>query len=137
MKPTPAMNVDAVKRKLAEVKEKIDNKSLKFEDAARQLSVDGSATKGGDLGWLFPEDVVPEFLTPMNALKIGEVSGVVETQYGFHLIQVLERKSEDQSKEKKRALARQVIRDRKLAEATEEWLRQVRDRAYVEFRDEK
>ena len=65
------------------------------------------------------------------------MSGVVETPYGFHLIEVVERKSDDQTKEKKRAEARQVIRERKLAEAVESWQREVRDRAYVEFRDEK
>ncbi len=137
LKVTPTMTADAAKKKLAELKEKIDSKSAKFEDLARQFSNDGSANKGGDLGFLFPGDAVPEFEAAMAPLKIGEVSGVVETPYGFHLIEVLERKSEDQTKEKKRAAARQVIRDRKLAEATEEWLRTVRDRAYVEFRDEK
>ncbi|QYF95549.1 peptidylprolyl isomerase [Massilia sp. PAMC28688] len=136
LKVTPAMTAEAAKRKLTELKERLDNNAAKFEDLARLVSTDAAATKGGDLGWLYPGDTVPEFENAMNALKIGEVSGIVETPYGFHLIQVVERKSEDQSKEKKRAAARQVIRDRKLAEATEDWLRQVRDRAYVEFRDE-
>jgi peptidyl-prolyl cis-trans isomerase SurA len=137
LKVTPALTADAAKRKLTDLKERLDNKAAKFEELARLFSNDGSANKGGDLGWLFPGDAVPEFEAAMASLKPGEVSGVVETPYGFHLIEVLERKSEDTSKEKKRNAARQVIRDRKLAEATEEWLRQVRDRAYVEFRDEK
>jgi peptidyl-prolyl cis-trans isomerase SurA len=137
LKVSPALTADAAKRKLTDLKERLDNKAAKFEELARLFSNDGSANKGGDLGWLFPGDAVPEFEAAMAALKPGEVSGVVETPYGFHLIEVLERKSEDTSKEKKRVAARQVIRDRKLAEATEEWLRQVRDRAYVEFRDEK
>jgi peptidyl-prolyl cis-trans isomerase SurA len=137
LKVTPAFTADAAKKRLAELKERLDNKAAKFDELARQFSNDGSANKGGDLGWLFPGDAVPEFEAAIASLKPGEVSGVVETPYGFHLIEVLERKSEDTSKDKKRAAARQVIRDRKLAEATEEWLRQVRDRAYVEFRDEK
>jgi peptidyl-prolyl cis-trans isomerase SurA len=137
LKVTPTTTADAAKAKLAELKTRIETKAAKFDELARQFSNDGSATKGGDLGWLEPEDTVPEFLAAMNALKPGEVSGVVETPYGFHLIEVLERKSDDQSKEKLRTAARQVIRDRKLAEATEDWARQVRDRAYVEFRDEK
>jgi peptidyl-prolyl cis-trans isomerase SurA len=137
LKVTPAMTAEQAKAKLAELKARLDNKSAKFDELARQFSNDGSASKGGDLGWLYPGDVVPEFETAMNALKPGEVSGVIESPYGFHLIEVLERKSDDQTKEKQRAAARQVIRDRKLAEATEEWARQVRDRAYVEFRDEK
>lgn len=137
LKVTPTMTAEAAKKKLTELKERLDNKAAKFEELARLFSNDGSATKGGDLGWLYPGDVVPEFETAMNALKPGEVSGVVESPYGFHLIELVERKTDDQTKEKKRAAARQVIRDRKLAEATEDWLRQVRDRAYVEFRDEK
>ena len=137
LKPTPGQSADAIKTRLTELKAKIDSKEVKFEDQARLLSNDSSASKGGDMGWLYPGDVPPEFETAMGALKPGETSGVVETPFGFHLIQVIERKSEDQSKEKLRAAARQVIRDRKLAEANEDWMRQVRDRAYVEFRDEK
>ena len=137
LKVTPTMTADQAKRKLTELKERLDNKAAKFEELARLFSNDGSASKGGDLGWLYPGDTVPEFEAAMATLKPGEVSGVVETPYGFHLIEVTERKSDDQTKEKKRTAARQVIRDRKLAEATEDWARQVRDRAYVEFRDEK
>lgn len=136
LKVTPTMTAADAKRKLLEMKERLDNKAATFEELARLNSNDGSASKGGDLGWLFPGDTVPEFENVMNGLKIGEVSGVVETQYGYHLIQVTERKSEDLSKERERNAARQVIRERKLEEAAESWVREVRDRAYVEFRDE-
>ncbi len=137
LKVNPTTTAEDAKKKLAELKARLDNKSAKFDELARQYSTDTTANKGGDLGWLFPGDTIPEFENVFNALKPGEVSGVVETPYGFHLIEVVERKSDDQSKEKRRTAARQVIRDRKLAEAAEDWARQVRDRAYVEFRDEK
>jgi peptidyl-prolyl cis-trans isomerase SurA len=137
LKVTPTMTADDAKRKLVELKERLDNKAAKFEELARLFSNDGSASKGGDLGWLYPGDTVPEFETAMNQLKPGEVSGVVETPFGFHLIEVLERKTDDLSKERERNAARQVLREQKTAEATEDWARQVRDRAYVEFRDEK
>jgi len=136
LKATPTMTADEAKRKLGEMKQKIDSKSATFEELARQNSQDGSAARGGDLGWLYPGDTVPEFESAMNALKPGEVSGVVESPFGFHLIEVLERKSEDVTQQKQRNMARQVIRERKLQEAAEDWARQVRDRAYVEFRAE-
>jgi peptidyl-prolyl cis-trans isomerase SurA len=125
-----------VKRKLLELKEKIDNKAASFEDLARQYSQDSFAAKGGDMGWLATGDVPEEFQKAMDQLKPGEISGVVQSPFGFHLIQVVERKTEDVSKEKERSVARQVIHDRKLQEATEDWAREVRDRAYVEFRDD-
>jgi peptidyl-prolyl cis-trans isomerase SurA len=137
LKVSPTMTADDAKRKLTDLKERLDNKAAKFEELARLFSNDPSASKGGDLGWLYPGDAVPEFETAMNALKPGEVSGVVQTPFGFHLIEVLERKSDDASKERQRNAARQVIRERKLQEATEDWARQVRDRAYVEFREDK
>ncbi|MFC5459424.1 peptidylprolyl isomerase [Massilia niabensis] len=136
IKPTPAMPAAEAKRKLAELKAKIESKSATFEELARQNSQDGSAAKGGDMGWLEPGDLVPEFETPMNALKLGQVSDVIETPFGFHIIEVLERKSQDMTQQKERLQARQVIRERKLGEAFEDWAREVRDRAYVEFREE-
>jgi peptidyl-prolyl cis-trans isomerase SurA len=137
LKITPTMTAADARRKLLELKERLDNKAAKFEDLARLFSNDGSASKGGDLGWLAPGDSTPEMEAAMAALKPGEVSGVVETPFGLHLIEVIERKSDDASKERDRTLARNVIRERKLQEATEEWAREVRDRAYVEFREDK
>lgn len=136
IKVTPAVSAADAKRKLTELKERLDNKAAKFEELARLFSNDGSAGKGGDLGWLYPGDTVPEFEAAMNGLKVGEVSQPVETSFGFHLIEVMERKTEDVSKEKARNAARNAIRERKLEEATEDWQRQVRDRAYVEYRAE-
>jgi peptidyl-prolyl cis-trans isomerase SurA len=139
IKATPAMPAAQVKAKLADLRARIQNKSATFEELARQNGQDSTAAKGGDLGWLGPEDMEampPEFVSAMAALKPGEVSDVVESSFGFHLVQVLERKSEDQSKEKERMRARQVIRERKLGEAVDDWAREVRDRAYVEYREE-
>ena len=136
IKVTPTMSAYDAKRKLTELKERLDNKAAKFEELARLFSTDSSAAKGGDLGWLYPGDIVPEFEAAMNALKPGEVSAPVETSFGYHLIEVLERKSDDASKERQRNAARNAIRDRKMEEAAEDWQRQVRDRAYVEFRSD-
>ena len=122
------------RRKLQEVKDRLQNKAATFEELAKSFSNDGSANKGGDLGWLFPGDTVPEFEVAMNALKIGEVSEPIETQFGLHLIEVLERKSDDVSNERKKQEARATLRARKIEENTEDWVRQVRDRAYVEIR---
>jgi peptidyl-prolyl cis-trans isomerase SurA len=134
IKVTPTMSAADAKRKLTELKERLDNNAAKFEELARLFSNDGSAAKGGDLGWLYPGDTMPEFEAAMNNLKIGEVSQPVETSFGIHLIEVLERKSDDVSKERERNNARQAIRERKLEEASESWQREVRDRAYVEYR---
>jgi peptidyl-prolyl cis-trans isomerase SurA len=122
------------RRKLTELKERLDNKAAKFEDLAKVFSNDLSASRGGDLGWIYPGDTVPEFERAMDALKPGEVSEPIESPFGYHLIQVLERKADDVSAERQRLIARQAIRERKLDEATQDWLRQLRDRAYVEYR---
>jgi peptidyl-prolyl cis-trans isomerase SurA len=122
------------RRKLVELKDRLDNKAAKFEELARLYSNDGSASKGGDLGWIYPGDTVPEFERAMNSLKPGEVSQPVESQFGYHLIEVIERKAEEVSKERQRMVARQALREQKLEEAYEDWLRQLRDRAYVEYR---
>ena len=105
-----------------------------FAALAKLYSQDGSAQKGGDLGWLYPGDTVPAFDQAMNALKVGEISNPVQTQFGFHIIQVLERRTTDVSQERQRQRATMALRQRKTEEANQEWVRQVRDRAYVEIR---
>jgi len=122
------------RRRLVVLKERIDN-GADFAELARQHSNDLSAAKSGDLGWLTPGDTVPEFERPMDALKPGQVSEPVQSPFGWHLIQVLERRV-DASQERVRQHARQVLRERKSDEAYQDWLRQMRDRAYVEYRIE-
>ncbi|MGZ5570964.1 MAG: peptidylprolyl isomerase [Usitatibacter sp.] len=105
-----------------------------FAELAKVNSEDASATKGGDLGWVAAGDTVPEFERVMNALKDKEVSQPVQTPFGWHLVQVLERRSDELSGDRKRIAARQAIRARKADEAYQDWLRQSRDRAFVENR---
>ena len=136
IKVTPTVTAAEARRKLLDLKERLDHNAAKFEDLAKQYSNDLSASKGGDLGWVYPGDTVPEFERAMDALKPGQVSDPIESPFGYHLIQVLERKTNDVSKERQRLAARMAIRERKTEEATNDWLRQLRDRTYVEYRND-
>jgi peptidyl-prolyl cis-trans isomerase SurA len=121
------------KNRLAEIKQRID-KGADFAEQAKLYSEDGSAAQGGELGWLSPGETVPEFETAMNALKVGQISGLVQSSFGWHLIQVLERRNTDVSVEQKRQQARVAIRTFRSDEAFQDWLRQLRDRAFIEYR---
>jgi peptidyl-prolyl cis-trans isomerase SurA len=123
---------DATKR-LVELRERVVN-GADFDRLAKIHSDDLSASKGGDLGWLNPGETVPEFERAMNALKSGEMSEPVRSPFGWHLIQVLERRDKDMTEERKRMEARRAIMERKSDEAFDDWVRQTRDRAYVEYR---
>jgi len=114
------------------LKERVEN-GTKFEDLARQYSEDPSASNGGDLGWVSSGDTVPEFEKTVSSLKISEISEPIKTPFGFHLIQVLERRSQDMSKDAARIKARQEIRMRKSDEAYEGWLQELRDKSFVEI----
>jgi peptidyl-prolyl cis-trans isomerase SurA len=124
----------------AEAKRRIDQVKQRlaaggdFAELAKTFSEDASATKGGEIGWVLPGDTIPEFERAMSALEIGAASEPVETPFGWHIIEALERKEVEQNAERNRAITRQALRQRKADEAFEEWLRQLRDRAYVEFR---
>jgi peptidyl-prolyl cis-trans isomerase SurA len=122
------------RRKLLDLRERIVSGGADFGELARANSDDGTAARGGELDWVFPGDTVPEFERAYEQLQVGEVSQPVRTPFGYHLIQVLERRSSDLSPERKRLQARQAIRDRKAEEAYTEWLRQLRDQTYVELR---
>lgn len=119
--------------RLLNLKERLENKA-DFAELARVHSEDSSAAKGGDLGWLSPGDTVPEFERAMDTLKPGEISPPVRSPFGWHLIQVLERRNEDMSNERQRLAARQALRARKSDEAYQEWVRQLRDRAFIDSR---
>jgi peptidyl-prolyl cis-trans isomerase SurA len=106
-----------------------------FATLARAHSDDtGSALKGGDLGWVSPGDTVPEFEETMNALAPGQVSEPFGSPFGWHIVQVQERRTQDTADDLLRLKAREAIQRRKAEEATEVWLRQLRDEAYVEVR---
>jgi len=120
-------------RKLVNLRERIIN-GVDFGELAKLNSDDGSAARGGDLGWLYPGDTVPEFERAMRELKVGEVSQPVKSPFGWHLIQVSERRMADMAADRKRLEARRFLRDKKSDEAYQEWVRQLRDRTYVEYR---
>ena len=121
------------KAKIDRVRDRIEQ-GAKFADQAKVNSEDGSSSKGGDLGWISPGDTVPEFEQAMAKLKIGEMSGPVRTPFGWHLILVEERRTQDVTETRKREQARQAIRARKADEQFGEFMRQVRDKAYVEYK---
>jgi peptidyl-prolyl cis-trans isomerase SurA len=123
-----------VKRRLDEMKQRIEAGQIEFGTLARLHSLDPSGSRGGDLGWLYPGDTVPEFERTMNALKLNEVSAPIQSPFGWHLIQVLERRTEQASSDRARLQARQALRDRKADEAYQDWMRQLRDKTYVEYR---
>ncbi|MEO8186625.1 MAG: peptidylprolyl isomerase, partial [Burkholderiaceae bacterium] len=123
-----------VKRRLDEMKQRVEAGQIEFGTLARLHSLDPSGSRGGDLGWLYPGDTVPQFEKSMNALKLNEISPPVQSPFGWHLIQVLERRTEQASSDRARQQARQALRDRKADEAYQDWMRQLRDKTYVEYR---
>ncbi len=133
MRTNEVTSEDEARRKLSSLRERIVN-GTDFGELARLQSEDSSASRGGDLGWLFPGDTLPEFERTYKSLKPLEVSEPVKTQFGWHLIQVLSRRASDASSDRRRLDARKALRDRKSDEAYQDWLRQMRDRAYVEYR---
>jgi peptidyl-prolyl cis-trans isomerase SurA len=123
-----------VKRRLEEFKGRVEAGQVEFGTLARLHSVDPTGSRGGDLGWLYPGDTVPEFEKAMSGLKLNEISVPIRSPFGWHLIQVLERRTEQASGDRARMQARLALRDRKADEAYQEWLRQLRDKTYVELR---
>ena len=122
-----------VERRLQGYRDQIRAKTADFESLAKKFSEDGSAQNGGILGWMGPGELVPPFEIAMNRLQIGEVSDPVKTEFGWHLIQVLERRDAQLTVEKQREFARAAIRERKFEQAYQDWLRQLRDTATVKI----
>ena len=121
------------KQKMDGLKERLDN-GADFAELAQQYSEDGSANSGGDLGWVNPGDTVPEFEAAMNALAPQEISQPIRSPFGWHIIQVLERRKQDMTDQAARIQARKEIFSRKVEEAYEDWIHELRDRAFVELR---
>jgi peptidyl-prolyl cis-trans isomerase SurA len=120
-------------RRLAGYRDQVRAKTADFGELAKKYSEDGSAPNGGNLGWMGPGDLVPEFDQAMNRLQIDEVSNPVKTEFGWHLIQVLERRDAQLTVEKQRQFARAAIRERKFEQAYQDWVRELRDTATVKI----
>jgi peptidyl-prolyl cis-trans isomerase SurA len=121
------------RNRLEDLKDRVEH-GADFAELARLHSDDTSAARGGDLGWISPGDTVPEFERAMDALQPGRVSAPFKTAFGWHVVQVLERREQDLSQDRQRLAARQAIRSRKADEQWQEWVRQQRDKAYVEYK---
>lgn len=128
----PAGDIEA-QRLLNDLRERVLARRSEFADLARQYSADGSSARGGDLGWLDPGDTVPEFDQVMQALPLNEISQPVRSPFGWHLIVVNERRNGSVA-DRERIAARNVIRERKIEEQAQEWLRRLRDKTFVELR---
>ncbi len=133
VKTNEVVSDDDARTRLLQLKERIEH-GANFSELAKIHSDDLSASRGGDLNWLNPGDTVPEFERTMDTLKPGEVSEPTHSPFGWHLIQVLERRDQDVTQERKRMEARRALRERRAEEAFDDWVRQARDRTYVEYR---
>jgi len=133
IRTTNDVSDDQARTTLLKLKSDIDN-GKSFSELASEYSEDpGSKIKGGDLGWAGPGDFTPVFENVSNSLSIGQVSEPFKTQFGWHILEVLEHREHDQKKSNKENQARNTIQKRKIDEELRLWLRRIRDEAYVEF----
>lgn len=135
LRPGGKLSQDAARAQLAAFKRQIDVGLAEFEALAKEHSQDGSANQGGDLGWANPGMMVPEFEEAMNKLAPGQVGDPLVSRFGVHLIQVLERREAPLSLREQQDMARNILREKKFEEAYKNWEREVRGRAYVEYRE--
>ena len=133
LRSRPGLSDQDAERRLQGYRDQVRAKTADFAELAKKYSEDGSAPNGGELGWMSPGDLVPEFEQAMNRLQIGEVSNPVKTEFGWHLIQVIERREGQLTVEKQRQFARAAIRERKFDQAYQEWMRELRDNATVKI----
>ena len=124
---------DQARSRLEQLRQRIVN-GESFEDMAKRYSDDASAPLGGDLGWLTPGETVPPFQRAMDALEPGQISEPVQSQFGWHLIEVLERRTQNMENEFKRMRARQILFERRAEPAFEDWLNRLRGEAYIDNR---
>lgn len=133
IKTSKVMSDEQARTRLEQIRMRLSNNES-FEDLARRHSEDTSAPQGGDLGWLTPGETVPAFEQAMNALQPGQISAPVQSQFGWHLIQVLERRDRNMESEFRRMQARQILFERRAEPAFEDWLNQLRGQAYIDNR---
>lgn len=137
IKTSAVINDDQARQRLEQIRQRVVNGGASFADMARQYSQDANAPQGGDLGWVNPGEMVPAFEQAMNALPVGGISQPVLSPFGWHLIQVEERREHDVSDELQRMQARQILFERRAEPAFEDWLAQLRNEAYIDNRLEK
>lgn len=135
LRASEGQDLSALAQRLASARERIVSGQAGFEAVARELSQDGSAANGGDLGWASPGQFVPEFEQAMDALALNEVSAPVASRFGVHLIQVVERRQVPLSVREQREWVRNVLRAQKAEQAYADWVRDLRAQAYVEYRE--
>ena len=135
LRPSPQLSEAAAAARLTEYKQRIQSGQADFATLAREHSQDGSAKEGGDLGWANPGQFVPEFEEALDALQPGQIGGPLVSRFGVHLLQLMERRTATLSQREQREVARNMVREKKLDEAYANWIREVRARAYVEFRE--
>jgi peptidyl-prolyl cis-trans isomerase SurA len=135
LRPSNQLSQGQAVAKLTEVRQAVVSGKADFAVVARELSQDGSAQEGGDLGWANPGMFVPEFEQAMNRLRPGQVAEPVVSRFGVHLIEVTDRRNAPMSEQEQRTLARSALREKKLDEAYTTWVEEIRGRAYVEMRE--
>lgn len=135
LRPGPQLTQGAAVQRLDDERKKLLAGQADFAQLARELSQDGSAREGGDLGWANPGQFVPEFEEAMNALSPGQISAPLVSRFGVHLIQVVERRQATLSEREQREIARNLVRERKLDEAFRTWVQEMRGRAFIELRE--
>lgn len=134
IKPSVTVSSTQAKIHLEQLRQRISN-GEDFAKLARSHSDDkGSAIKGGDLGWFKAGVMVPEFDNAVAKLEEGELSPIVESAFGYHIIQLLGRREKDDSEEFIRSKAKKELRQRKIAENKQVWLRRIRDEAHIDIR---
>lgn len=135
LRSSASQSEDTLKTQLLALKKRIESGAVSFANAAKEVSQDGSASAGGDLGWTNPGQLVPEFEGPMSQLPIGKISDPIATRFGVHLLVVKERRKAQLSDAEQRELARNTLRESKFDEAYTNWIRDLRSNTYVEYRD--
>ncbi len=135
LRPGTQLSQEAAVARLKEMRQRIGAGSARFEELARQHSQDGSAAAGGDLGWAKPGMFVPEFEQVMNQLAPGQLSEPLVSRFGVHLIQVQERRQVPVSARELREWVRNLLREQKAEQTYETWARELRGRAYIEYRE--
>ena len=134
LRATTKVDIDHAVSQLQKTRQEI-LEGADFAVIATDISQDpGSAVKGGELGWLSKGETVPAFEQAMDALQVGEISQPVVSQFGVHLIQLQERRKIDVSEQKRRQAVRQEIGKRKVAEKYDQFLKQLKSRAYIDYR---